>query len=517
MSLSSISFLLFLALTFAVYYLTPERLRWIVLLAASAVFYLSSSVPAALYLCATIAMTYGAALWLQRHNDRQKAALAAAEREARPAIKRRCIRAKRRVLAAALVLNFLTLGVLKYLNWLLGGLNLLFRLELRPLGLLLPLGISFYIFQTSGYLIDVYRGKAEAQRNFFRYALFAAYFPQMVQGPIHRYRELSPRLFAPHPFRAENIRDGVELMLWGMLKKVLLADPLAGPVAELYSNYAAYNGLVVFFGVALYCLQLYCDFSGGIDIVRGASTLFGIELGENFRRPYFAASVDEFWRRWHISLGEWMKEYLFYPLALSGWLPRLCKRLRRFVGARVGKLLVPGLATLLVFLAVGVWQGPGLQNLAYGLWNGLLISGSMLCAPLFARSSQKNGRLARFLRIARTTLLVIIGRYFSRAASLSAALGMLRHSATTFLWNLNLRSFLSFGLGPQDYLTLALAGFVLLFVSYQQEHGVKIRATLAQKKTVVQFAVLFVAILILLVRVWLNGDYTAIAYVYENI
>lgn len=517
MSLSSLSFLLFLAVTLAVYYITPERLRWVVLLIASAVFYLSCDASAALCLCATIAMTYGAGRWLQGLNERQQAALAAVARESRPAVKRQWIRRKRRVLAGVLALNFLTLGFFKYLNWLLGGLNLLFRLELRPLKLLLPLGISFYIFQTAGYLIDVYRGKAEAEKNVLRYALFASYFPQMVQGPIHRYRELHPRLFAPHPFRAENIRDGVELMLWGMLKKVLIADTLAGPVSELYSNYAAYNGLVVFFGVALYCLQLYCDFSGGIDIVRGASTLFGIELGENFRRPYFASSMDEFWRRWHISLGDWMKEYLFYPLALSGWLPRFCKRLRRFFGARVGKLLVPCIATFLVFLAVGIWQGPGLQNIAYGLYNGLLISGAMLCAPLFARSSKRNGRPAKALRIARTTLLVVIGRYFSRADSLAAALGMLRHSATTFLWKLNAESFLSFGLSLRDYLTVGLAGLVLFFVSYQQERGVRIRASLAKRTPVVQFAVLFVAILLLLVCVWLNGDYTAIAYVYENV
>ncbi len=417
MALSSLTFLIFLAGALLTYYLVPVHLRWYVLLAASAVFYLSYSPSAGLSLLATVGMTYGAGRWLGALHQKEQALLAGTPRENRPAVKKRGVRVRRRVLTAALCLNFLTLAVYKYLNWLLGATGLPFR----PLELLVPLGLSFYIFQTAGYLIDVYRGKLAAERNFLRYLLFASYFPQMVQGPIHRYGELAPQLFAEHRLQAENLRDGIELMLWGMLKKVLIADTLAAPVAELYGNYAAYPGLIVFLGAALYCLQLYCDFSGGIDIVRGVSELFGIRLGENFRRPYFAQSIDDFWRRWHISLGEWMKDYLFYPLALSKWLPRLCKPLRKHLGKRVGKLLVPSVATVVVFLAVGVWQGPGLQNIAYGLWNGLLMSAAMLCAPLFKK---REGRAMQVFRILRTCFLVTIGRFFSRAESLSAAWGM---------------------------------------------------------------------------------------------
>lgn len=521
MSLSSTAFLIFLAGALLVYYLTPLRFRWIVLLLASGVFYLSYSPAAAVYLCGTIAMTYGAARWLEALHRKEKERLAGVERGERPAIKKKGMKQRRRVLAAALCLNFLTLAVFKYLDWLLSGVNSLIALtgsgfSFRPLGLLLPLGLSFYIFQTSGYLIDVYRGKVQAEHNVFKYALFAAYFPQMIQGPIHRYQELQPRLFAEHPFRAENLRDGIELMLWGMLKKVLIADTLAAGVAELYGNYAAYNGIVVFFGAALYCLQLYCDFSGGIDIVRGVSTMFGIELGVNFRRPYFATSVDDFWRRWHISLGEWMKDYVFYPLALSRWLPRFCKRFRKHLGQRVGKLLVPCISTVVVFLLVGIWQGPGLQNIAYGLWNGLLMSGAMLCAPLFEKWKH-NGRLMHVFRILRTCFLVTIGRFFSRADSLASAWGMLRHSFTHCLWNLSPGAFLSFGLDLRGYLTVFLAGLILFFVSYRQEKGVHIRQSLAQKKPVVQFFVLLAAVLIVMAAVYLNGDYTAIAYVYESV
>ena len=510
MALSSLTFLIFLAGALLVYYLVPLRLRRYVLLAASAVFYLSYSLSAGLSLLATVGMTYGAGRWLGALHQKEQALLAGTPRENRPAVKKRGVRVRRRVLTAALCLNFLTLAVYKYLNWLLGATGLPFR----PLELLVPLGLSFYIFQTAGYLIDVYRGKLAAERNFLRYLLFASYFPQMVQGPIHRYGELAPQLFAEHRLQAENLRDGIELMLWGMLKKVLIADTLAAPVAELYGNYAAYPGLIVFLGAALYCLQLYCDFSGGIDIVRGVSELFGIRLGENFRRPYFAQSIDDFWRRWHISLGEWMKDYLFYPLALSKWLPRLCKPLRRHLGKRVGKLLVPSVATVVVFLAVGVWQGPGLQNIAYGLWNGLLMSAAMLCAPLFKK---REGRAMQVFRILRTCFLVTIGRFFSRAESLSAAWGMLRHCATHLLQALPRGGLTSFGLSAGGYVTVLLAGLVLFCVSLQQERGVRVRTALAAKRPVVQFLVLVAALFLLLATVYLNTGYTAIAYVYENV
>ena len=390
MSINSIAFLIFLLISVLSYYAVPRRGRWVVLLFAGAFFYLSYSLRASVYLGVTIFLTYGAGRWLGSMNRRQKDEAEGLSRREKAEVKKRWTRRKRRVLAAALLVNFLTLAVFKYFDAWFETLNRILALisadfSFRPLNLLLPLGISFYIFQTSGYLIDIYRGREQEERNFFRYALFASYFPQMIQGPINRYGDLGRQLKQEHTFRAENIRDGIQLMIWGMLKKTFIADTLAPGVSEIYSNYGNYSGAVVFFGAVLYCLQLYCDFSGGIDIVRGASNLFGIRMAENFRRPYFAASIDEFWRRWHISLGEWMKDYLFYPLALSKWMTKLGKRVRAVFGDRVGKLTAPCGATVIVFLAVGIWQGPGLSNVAYGLWNGCLMSAAMFFAPQLRR------------------------------------------------------------------------------------------------------------------------------------
>ena len=226
--------------------------------------------------------------------------------------------------------------------------------ELTLQHFLLPLGISFYIFQTSAYLIDISRGKHRAERSFLRYALFACYFPQLVQGPINRFADLQPQLTEGNDFSWDNIQHGFLRMLYGVLKKAMIADTLAPIVAKIYGGYAAYPGIICFLGAALYCIQLYCDFSGGIDLMMGISRLFGISMQENFCRPYFSVSLSDFWRRWHISLGEWMKDYLFYPLALSKPFGRLAQFCRRHMPLDAAKCIVPSLCTFLVFLAVGV-------------------------------------------------------------------------------------------------------------------------------------------------------------------
>ena len=326
MPITGLTFLLFALGAVVLYYLFPKRLRQYVLLAASILFYLTYGVRMAGYLAATVLLTYLFGLWL----DRLAAFRPAAEtKEERKRLKRANDRKKRRVLALALVLNFASLVLLKYGGFLVSSVNALLSVELTLPRFLLPLGISFYIFQTSAYLIDISRGKHRAERGFLRYALFVCYFPQMVQGPINRFAALQPQLTEGNDFSWDNIQHGFLRLLYGVLKKAMIADALAPIVAKIYGGYASYPGIICFLGAALYCVQLYCDFSGGIDLMMGISRLFGISMQENFCRPYFSVSLSDFWRRWHISLGEWMKDYLFYPLALSkpfGKLAQLCRR-----------------------------------------------------------------------------------------------------------------------------------------------------------------------------------------------
>lgn len=520
MSINGVPFLLFLLASVVVYYLVPARHRWLVLLAASVGFYLTFGVRPALYFLVTIAATFAFSLRL--------AALAAQRpagetREEKQAAKQRLKKRRNAWLALALVFNFGTLFLLKYSASWVAGIDRILRADLPVPSFLLPLGISFYVFQTSAYLIDVSKGKVQPERNPLRYMLFAGWFPQLIQGPINSYQELAPQLFRGNAFDWENVQYGVLRILYGVLKKALIADVLAGAVESVYSGFYDYPGVIAFFGAALYCLQLYADFSGGIDVVCGASRLFGVQMRENFCRPYFSTSLADFWRRWHISLGEWMKDYLFYPLALSKSFQRFSKRARAHLPAELAKRATPCIVTFIVFLAVGVWQGPGLANLAYGMWNGFWMSLGLLWAPTAARLREahpllQRERLMTVLGILRTNLLVIIGRYFSRAASLLGALRMLKHTFVRPGFSaVSAQTFASLGLTKGLVLQVALASAVLFGVSLAQERGVRVDRWICTRKGYLQFAILFVILLLAVFCVYANTDYVPIAYVYENV
>lgn len=521
MSVNGLPFLLFLLAAVVLYYIVPCRFRWIVLLAGSVLFYLSFQPQAALYLGATVIMTYLFALKLGKLAAQKPAGETPEERKAD---KKRLTRKKRCLLALALILNFSALFIFKYSGFAVQNLNHLFGKQLLSVpSLLLPLGISFYIFQTSGYLIDVQKGKYPPERDPAKYALFVCYFHQMIQGPINRYDALRDQLFPGNRLDWENIRQGILRMMFGVLKKALIADALAPAVQEIYGNYSAYPGGVSFLGAALYCVQLYCDFSGGVDLLCGASRLFGVRMAENFERPYFSSSLAEFWRRWHISLGEWMKDYLFYPLALSKTFGKLTKKARKFLPDQLAKRLTPCIATFVVFLAVGVWQGPGWFNVAYGLWNGFWMSLGLLWAPTGARLRERfpGKGFHLFLSvwgILRTNLLVIIGRYLSNASSLRSAWGMLAHTVTVpGFGSMSFSLFRTLGLNGATVIKVLLALAVLFCISLAQERGIDVAKRFSAWAWPVQFAILFFCLLIIVLGIYGNAGYTPIAYVYENV
>ena len=519
MSINGLGFILFLVAAVFVYYLVPCSARWIVLLIASVIFYLSYT-PAAIYLLITVVATYFFALWLEKMRAYRPNAQT---REEKLLQKKRNEKRKRAVLAAALVFDFSFLVVLKYFGFLTNLSNRIFSTVFPIPSFILPLGISFYVFQTAGYLIDIYRGKYGVQHNLAKYALFVCFFPQMLMGPINRYNTMVKQLFAGNDFNWSNIQHGFYRIMFGVLKKALIADPLAPIVAQIYSNYCAYPGLISFFGAAAYCLQLYCDFSGGIDVVCGASALFGVRMQENFCQPYFATSLSDFWRRWHISLGEWMKDYLFYPLALSKRMNKLAKAVRKHLPADIAKRVVPCITTFVVFLAVGIWQGPGMANVAYGIWNGFWMSVGLMWVPVGTKldkrfSYRSHRKLMMIVGCLRTNLLVIIGRYFSNAETLTAALKMLKHTIIApGITSFNLQIFTELGLDWQILSPLCLALTVMLVVSCAKEKQVDVTQRLCAQKWYIQFAILFIGILVLVFCVYANNDYVPIAYVYENV
>lgn len=301
MSLVSNLFLLFVAVSVLVYYIVPHKFQWLVLLCFSYIYYLAGGIRYVGFILFSTLVTWGIALAVE------KAEAGGSHKSAR------------NFLVLGLILNFGMLGVIKYTNFMIENLNALFHMNLRGMEILLPLGISFYTFQSSGYLLDVYWKRCDAERNPVKYALFVSFFPQILQGPIGRYSRLAHQLYEPHKFEGKNITRGFERILWGFFKKMILADWAAVFVDAIFDNPDQYSGLAIF-GVLFYTVQLYADFSGGMDVVIGIASMFGIELDENFKRPFFSISITDFWHRWHITLGTWMKDYVFYPVTLSKWM-----------------------------------------------------------------------------------------------------------------------------------------------------------------------------------------------------
>ena len=513
MSINGLSFLLLLLAAAVLYYLVPNAFRWLVLLAASGVFYLSYGWKPALVMLASVIFSYAMAriidvLALKEGGGKRKKAKTTRQKL---------------LLAAALIVNFSPLLILKYTGFFVSVAGNIAGRSFQAPSLLLPLGISFYIFQTSGYLLDVFRGKVEPQRNFLRYALFVCWFPQLVQGPINRYHEMRGPLFDGNELDWENIRYGILRMIVGILKKALIADPLAPMVAAIYGGYWDYPGIFCLFGSFLYCIQLYCDFSGGIDLVIGASRLFGVGMMENFKQPYFSVSLSDFWQRWHISLGEWMKDYLFYPLALSKGFSKLTKRARKVLPADFAKRLAPSIATFVVFLAVGMWQGPGWSNIAYGLWNGVWMSLGFLWVPLGVRLDQRIGykrhkRLMTVWGVIRTNLLVLVGRYFSHATALTQALRMLYRTVRyPMVTQVHLATFQELGFTGPLVLQLLLALGALTVISVMKERGLDSAEWFCARKPALQFVVLVICLALIVCMVYASDTYVPIAYVYESV
>ena len=534
---TSLNFLFFVLATMLVYFLFPaKKYKWTVLLAASVFFYIVCGYKFAFYILFTTLSTYLIALWIERVADKSKKLLKEKkkewDRDQKKNYKNRIKVQKRLIMTLALVINFGILAFLKYYNFFAGSLNDVLgsfgvAFSAPTLKLVLPLGISFYTFQSMGYIVDVYREKTAAQRNPFKLLLFVSFFPQIIQGPISIYDQLAHQLFEPHEFSFTRMKHGMELILWGFFKKLVIADRAAVLITAVEKDYAQYNGTALTFTILLYALQLYADFSGGIDISRGVAQIFGIDMIDNFKRPYFSRSINEYWRRWHISLGGWLKNYLFYPLAMSNVFINAGKKMKntRFgktaAGAHVAKVLPTSVASLIVFLVVGVWHGADWKYVAFGLWNGVIIMLSILLQPLFDGVVDKlhikrtNPFFIGF-QIFRTLIVVLVGYVFDVAPSFGEGMRTL----TEFFTNQNIpQAFEQLSKIPliaHDYAVIGLGGVVILIASLIQERhqDTDIRHMLDKRSFATRFALLYIGVMSVVIFGIYGSGYNAADFVY---
>lgn len=521
MSFISIKFGLFLIVSILLYYIIPKKHQWKVLLVSSYVFYSFSGIENFLYILLTTISAYGAAVLIEKENNRFNRYITTEElsKEKKKYLRMKSNRIKKRLVTIALVFNFTMLSFFKFSNYFI---NNVLKLENINFGIIMPLGISFYIFQSMGYLIDVYRNKYPAERNIFKFALFASYFPQLVQGPIGRFNKLAPQLFSEKEYNADNLKYGIQLAMWGLFKKLIISDRIAAIVNGVFADYTSYPGIFVFLTLIFYGIQIYTDFSGGIDIARGVSEMFGIKMSINFRQPFFATSLADFWRRWHITLGTWLKDYLFYTLNLSKPLVALNKKGRKLLGAEKGKFISLSISTFIIYFIVGLWHGAGFNYIAFGIWNGTIITMSLVLEKNFSKIKdflriKPDSILYLIISILRTNILVSVGRYFTRAANFSIAIDMLKYTALNFNYKLlNRELFLNFGLKNLDFYVLFIAIIILLIVDLMGERNIDFRKTLDNKSFIIQYFVMLFSIAVIIFLGFYSKGYISTEFIYKQ-
>lgn len=384
-----------------------------------------------------------------------------------------------------------------------------------------PLGISYYTFSSVGYLLDVYWKKAEHIGNYFKFLLCVLYFPQLVQGPIARYNRLEKELFMEHLFDYKQVCFGLQLMLYGYAKKMILADRLSLYTSAVFGNLQSYEGLVILVAVFASVFQLYMDFSGCMDIVCGASQIFGIKLDQNFQHPFFSTSTAEFWRRWHITLGTWFKDYVYMPVAVSKWLIKLITKIRNTFGKRAAKIVNTAVPLLIVWLLTGIWHGTGWNYVVWGLYYGTII----ICSTLLAERYKK---LADFLHIDRTTKLYRIfqmvrtffvfagGRLITAPGTLENAWTAVKQMIGSFnpwiFWDGTLYGM---GLDYKDWCVVVIGLLLVRQISILQEKG-SVREMIARRNIVLRWMVYYGAFFAILIFGMYGAGYNASDFIYGN-
>jgi len=529
MQFNTIEFAVFFLCVLIIFYIMPKKFRWIVLLIASGIFYLLAGINFLAYLGITILSTFTFGLGIDHIHKVQKVNLKqdGLTRDEKKHIKARYKRNRQYLVALNLLVNLGLLFFIKYFNFLSSNFSRLLsfaKVDSTPLllELVLPLGISFYTFQTIGYIVDVYRGKYAAEKNIFKFALFVSFFPQIIQGPIGRFDKLSPQFFENNEFDYKRICYGLQLFLWGLFKKLVIADRINIAVNQVYDNWKTSNGVSFIIATALYSIQIYADFSGCMDMAGGVAETFGVQLDKNFDHPYFSKTMPEFWRRWHMTLGTWFKDYLFYPVSTSKFSQKLNKKSRKWFGNNAGRLIAGCFPIFMVWLSTGIWHGAELKYIVWGLFHGILIMSSLIFTPVNNAISDKlhipREKLPfRIFQMIRTFILCCIGRVFFRSPSVSVSFTILKRVITDVDFSAFMKrlTYLNMGLDEKDWCVAAVSILLLWAVSLLQEKY-KVRDLIAKRFIVVRWIIFYAAIFTVIVFGIYGPGYDASTFIYNQ-
>lgn len=487
MSFISISYLLFFPLVTLVYYLLPHKLRWLLLLAGSYFFYMSWNQKYALLMMLSTVITFASGILIEKSGSNKGQ--------------------KKICLWLSLLSNLSILVFFKYFNFLNGVAVDIFSLiqiqwNFDNLDILLPVGISFYTFQALSYTMDVYYGKIKATRHFGKYALFVSFFPQLVAGPIERSSHLLPQLDRRVTFNYSQIRDGLGLILWGIFKKVVIANRLAVVVNEVYNAPENFHGFETIIATIFFSFQIYTDFSAYTDIARGSAKVLGFDLMKNFNKPYFATSIPDFWRRWHISLTTWFRDYLYIPLG----------------GNRVSKWRWY-INIMIIFLVSGFWHGAAWSFLIWGLLHGVFQIIDLLTKNMRHKANHiLNVDVERqdvvFFKRLWTFTLVSFAWIFFRAETFDKAVTIIKNSYNISLIQLLDGSMYGLGLDSKDFiLAIYLILFLLILWWVENKFGA-IRKLVFDYHVFPRYAIYVGMIFFILIFGYYGGAYNVDEFIY---
>lgn len=528
MSYATVTFLGALLATVCIYFIVPKKLQLYVLLTASLAFYMLSCGIRVIFLLLAAAVLYGSSLIIERLDAGFAAHKKAIDRDEIKTLKKKTQQRKKAAVFAAVTLTLLMLIGTKYFNFLGDIVNHIcgfagYGEPVPVLKILMPLGISYYTLMGISYITDRYRGTAYHYKNPLLLLLYLGYFPHIVEGPFDRYDSLCSQLREPHYFDYDNVKNGGIRFIWGIFKKVVVADRAGLIVNTIFSDTAAYSGSVELFAVILYTLQIYAEFSGCMDMVCGASQMLGIRISENFRRPFFSASINEFWRRWHITLGAWLKDYVFYPVSLSGHFKKLNSVLRKHISSRHLLTLLPNAyALFFVWFCNGLWHGASVKYIVYGLYYYVLMMLGLLLKPVTSRflaffhiSKESAGYHA--FEVIRTCVIVAFGMMIFRSETLGQAWNIFSDIFTDFnASQLFTEALLPKGISGWDYLIIGVSFLLLLAVSVLQEKNIALRNMLQRQALPVRWTVYLVLMFSIIIFGAYGGDFTNTAFIYEE-
>lgn len=497
--------LAFLPIVVLIYNIIPKKAKPLVLLIASFGFFFFVSKILIVFLLLSITSIYLVGLFLDKMNQKRDTLLEDKDVD-KKAIKEKYKKYKKLIIIFGIIFNVSFLFVFKYLgffgsiiNSLLSVFKINFKFKIAKF--IAPIGISFYTLQALSYIIDVYNEKVKADKNYLRVALFLSFFPQIMEGPIARYSDTAEALYNRARVTYYNFCLGYQRIFYGFLKKYIIADRLNVVVKTIFENYTSYSGIPIIVGIISYTIMLYMEFSGTMDVVIGCGEIFNVKIPENFRQPFFAKNISEFWTRWHISLGAWFKNYIFYPVSLSKPMKKITTKMRKILGNHWGALVSGSIALFTVWALNGLWHGAGWTFLFFGLYQFIMILMGNIFDPLIQKICNilhinRQNIFYRIFQSVKMTMFVFLGELFFRAPTLNVAFGMIKRLITKFNLNsITNGELLTLGIDIYDYIIVLIFITVVFVISILKEKNINIREEISKKNIVIRWLLYYALIL----------------------